>query len=183
MYIPAHFAADEPAVDDLLTHHGAADLITATPQGVVATMLPFVYDPGMRTFVVISPATMTSGGARWLARLWSSCGDQMRTSLRTSMGRLAVHDDLVWVEQNVRDLTGRHEAGRPQPWSVDDAPSQFIEGQLRAIVGVELLITRIEASFKLSQNRSAADVDGVISGLTSTGHEHAAQAVQRARTA
>jgi len=98
-------------------------------------------------------------------------------------GRLAVHDDPVWVEQNVRDLTGRHEAGRSQPWSVDDAPRQFIEGQLRAIVGVELLITRIEASFKLSQNRSAADVDGVISGLITNGHEDAAQAVQRARTA
>ena len=49
MYIPAYFAADEQAVDDLLTHHGAADLITATPEGVVATMLPFVYDAGMRT--------------------------------------------------------------------------------------------------------------------------------------
>ncbi len=49
MYIPAHFAADEQAVDDVLTHHGAADLITATPEGVVATTLPFVYDPGMRT--------------------------------------------------------------------------------------------------------------------------------------
>ena len=67
-------------------------------------------------------------------------------------GRLAVHDDPAWVEQNVRDLTGRHEAGRPQSWSVDDAPPQFIEGLLRAIVGVELLITRIEAKFKLSQN-------------------------------
>jgi transcriptional regulator len=44
MYVPAHFAAVEQAVDDLLTHHGAADLISATPDGVVATMLPLVYD-------------------------------------------------------------------------------------------------------------------------------------------
>lgn len=49
MYIPAHFAADEQAVDDLLVHHGAADLITVTPEGVLATMLPFVYDPAART--------------------------------------------------------------------------------------------------------------------------------------
>ncbi|HME77464.1 MAG TPA: FMN-binding negative transcriptional regulator, partial [Mycobacterium sp.] len=77
----------------------------------------------------------------------------------------------------------RHEAGRPQSWSVDDAPPQFIEGLLRAIVGVELLITRIEAKFKLSQNQPAADVDGMISGLITNGHEDAAQAVQRARTA
>ncbi len=82
-----------------------------------------------------------------------------------------MHDDPAWVEQNVRDLTGRHEAGRPQSWSVDDAPPQFIEGLLRAIVGVELLITRIEAKFKLSQNQTAADVDGVISGLITNGHE------------
>jgi transcriptional regulator len=98
-------------------------------------------------------------------------------------GRLAVHDDPAWVEQNVRDLTRRHEAGRPQSWSVDDAPPQFIEGLLRAIVGVELLITRIEAKFKLSQNQPAADVDGVISGLITNGHKDAAQEVQRARTA
>jgi transcriptional regulator len=98
-------------------------------------------------------------------------------------GRLAVHDDPAWVERNVRDLTERHEAGRPQSWSVDDAPPQFIERQLRAIVGVELLITRIESSFKLSQNRSAADVDGVISGLITDGHQEAAEAVQRARMA
>jgi transcriptional regulator len=94
-----------------------------------------------------------------------------------------VHDDPGWVEQNVRDLTERHEAGRPQSWSVDDAPPQFIEGQLRAIVGVELAITRIEAKFKLSQNRSAADINGVISGLTIDGHEDAADAVRRGRTA
>lgn len=97
-------------------------------------------------------------------------------------GQLRVHDDPSWVEQNVRELTERHEAGRPQPWSVDDARPQFIGGLLRAIVGVELLITRIEAKFKLSQNRPAADIDGVISGLLTDGHEATAQAVQRRRT-
>jgi len=67
-------------------------------------------------------------------------------------------------------LTARHEASRPVPWSVDDAPGPYIEGQLRAIVGVEILISRIEAKFKLSQNRSTADVDGAIAGLV-TGPE------------
>ena len=61
---------------------------------------------------------------------------------------------------------------------VDDAPPKFIEGQLRAIVGVELLITRVEASFKLSQNRSTADIDGVIAGLLTDGHDDAARAVR-----
>ena len=75
-------------------------------------------------------------------------------------GELVVHDDPVWVEDLVRRLTGKHEADRGNPWSVDDAPPAFVEGQLRAIVGVELVVSRIEAKAKLSQNRSAADVDG-----------------------
>ena len=65
----------------------------------------------------------------------------------------------------VRRLTAKHEAGRSRPWAVDDAPRAFIECQLRAIVGVELVISRIEAKAKLSQNRPPADVEGVIAGL------------------
>ena len=79
-------------------------------------------------------------------------------------GRLVVHDDPAWVEDIVRRLTAKHEAarlaspGQPPAWSVDDAPRAFIEGQLRAIVGLELQITRIEAKAKLSQNRPVADI-------------------------
>lgn len=46
MYVPAHFAADDAAVTDLLTRHGAADLVTVTERGLLATLLPFIYDPG-----------------------------------------------------------------------------------------------------------------------------------------
>ena len=75
-------------------------------------------------------------------------------------GTLTVHDDPDWVAEVVRRLTDHHEAGRPHPWSVDDAPEKFVTGQLRAIVGVEVAITRIEAKFKLSQNRPTADEVG-----------------------
>jgi transcriptional regulator len=84
-------------------------------------------------------------------------------------GQLVVHDDHDWVERNVRALVERHEGRRPDPWSVDDAPREYVEGQLRAIVGLEVRITRIEAKVKLSQNRSAADVDGAIDGLRGVG--------------
>ena len=66
-------------------------------------------------------------------------------------------------------LTAKHEAGNEHPWSVDDAPRTFIDGQLRAIVGIELEITRIEAKAKLSQNRPESDVAGVIAGLRERG--------------
>ena len=107
MYIAAHFAADEQAVDDLLTHHGAADLVTATPEGVVATMLPFVYDPGMRALrghlarnndqwrrpVVGEALVIVRGPDAYISPAWypSRPGTDVwcplgTTSLRTSMG-------------------------------------------------------------------------------------------------
>jgi len=66
-------------------------------------------------------------------------------------------------------------------WSVDDAPATFVAGQLRAIVGVELVISRVEAKAKLSQNRLAADIDGVIIGLEARGDTATADAVRDAR--
>ena len=64
---------------------------------------------------------------------------------------------------------------------VDDAPQKFFEGQLRAIVGVEVAIDRVDAKFKLSQNRPDADIDGVVTGLRSDGDELGASAVETHR--
>ncbi len=93
-------------------------------------------------------------------------------------GQLVIHDDPDWVDALVRRLTDRHEADSPRPWSVDDAPASFIAGQLRAIVGVELVISRVDARAKLSQNRSAADIAGVIVGLEAAGDRTTADAVR-----
>jgi transcriptional regulator len=81
-------------------------------------------------------------------------------------GMLTTHHDPEWLRAHVRRLVDRHEAGRADPWSLDDAPADYVAGQLRAIVGLELRISRIEAKRKLSQNRSPADVEGVIAGLS-----------------
>ena len=155
VYIPKHFAApDDDAVRTLLRHHGAADLVTSTPRGLLATLLPFVHEPG------------DDGPGRLL-------GHVARNNEQWSEdGRLVVHDDPAWVESLVRRLTEKHEAHLSQPWSVDDAPPAYVAGQLRAIVGLEVEISRIDAKWKLSQNRSAADVDGVVAGLS--GEEPAA---------
>ena len=93
-------------------------------------------------------------------------------------GELVVHDDDVWLADLVRRLTDRHEGTRSEPWSVDDAPQRFTEGQLRAVVGVELRISRVEAKLKLSQNRSDADVDGVVEGRAADGQDALAEAVR-----
>ncbi len=96
-------------------------------------------------------------------------------------GQLVIHDDEAWVDENVRQLTELHEAERASPWSVDDAPPDFRAGQLRAIVGIELMIGRVEAKFKMSQNRGKADIDGVVEGLAAEGLTSVSQAVDRLR--
>lgn len=206
MYVPAAFAVDDAQVHELLAHHGAADLITVTHQGLLATMLPFVFDPGAG-----------SGGRGALLGHLARNNDQWRIPARGESlvivrgadayispgwyqskaehgrvvptwnyvtahvyGKLVVHDDPAWVEDLVRRLTAKHESRMAEPWSVDDAPARFVAGQLRTIVGVELAITRIEAKAKLSQNRPAADAAGVIAGLRAEGAEQAARDVEQA---
>jgi len=80
-------------------------------------------------------------------------------------GRLTVHRDPDWIRDVVSRLTARHEAGRPSLWRVSDAPRDFIDGQLRAIVGVEVAIATVEAKDKLSQNRDAGDRACALDGL------------------
>lgn len=80
-------------------------------------------------------------------------------------GRPRVHEDASWLRRLVEDLTRQQERGRPVPWSVSDAPDDFIAGQLKAIVGIEVQIAQIEGKWKMSQNRSAADREGVMRGM------------------
>jgi transcriptional regulator len=80
-------------------------------------------------------------------------------------GTVTFHQDTQWLRNLVTRLTRLHEDGRPHPWAVTDAPPEYIDGQLRAIVGVEMAITAVEAKQKLSQNRSEPDREGVVAGL------------------
>lgn len=97
-------------------------------------------------------------------------------------GTIATIHDPEWLIPHVARLVARHEAGRPDPWALSDAPDDYVRTQARAIVGLELRITRLEAKAKLSQNRSAADIEGAIDGLaTGTPRDRAiAEAMRRA---
>jgi transcriptional regulator len=81
-------------------------------------------------------------------------------------GPVTVHHEHEWLLTNVRGLTLRHESPRRDPWHIEDAPADYVDSQARAIVGLELEIERIEAKQKLSQNRSAADFDGVLEAMS-----------------
>ena len=212
MYIPAHFAANDSEVRELLAKHGAADLITLTDDGLLATMLPFAYEPSAGEHGALyghvarnndqwrKPArgeslAIVRGPDSYVSPSWYAAKAEHGRVVPTwnyltahVYGQLLVHDDPTWVEDIVRRLTAKHEAARlasprqPPAWSVDDAPRAFIEGQLRAIVGLELQITRIEAKAKLSQNRPVGDIAGIVDGLAARGDDPMATAVLEANT-
>ncbi|GLY67849.1 hypothetical protein Atai01_44680 [Amycolatopsis taiwanensis] len=168
----------------------------------MATILPFVYDQEhgrllghlarnndhWRRSVIGDALVILRGPDSYITPSWYASKSEHGRVVPTwnyltahVYGTMTVHDDPDWVADVVRRLTDHHEAGRPEPWSVDDAPEKFFRGQLRAIVGIEITLKRIEAKFKLSQNRPAADIDGVIRGLRQSGDESGATAVENHR--
>lgn len=72
-------------------------------------------------------------------------------------GTLRAIEDPVWILELLERLTTTHEASRPAPWAVHDAPRDYIDKLLQAIVGIEIPVTRMEGKWKSSQNRSAGD--------------------------
>jgi transcriptional regulator len=212
VYIPDHFRPTDDEVAALLANIGAADLITATGEGLLATMLPLIHEaPGSSQAAgehgrlmghvarnnrqwkvppIGEAMVIVRGPDAYISPSWYATKREHGRVVPTwnyvtahVHGELVVHDDPDWVATNVRALTGRHERARAEPWSVDDAPPPYIAGQLKAIVGVEIVIHRIESKFKLSQNRSLADVDGAIAGLedeTDAGGGRATAAAMRA---
>jgi transcriptional regulator len=205
VYTPSHFAVDAESASAFLAGIRAADLVTVTEEGLVATFLPLLFDPtrgvkgALRGHVarkndqwkrdpIAEALVIVHAEDAYITPSWypskAEHGRVVPTwNYRTAhvFGQLVIHDDAAWVDQNVRQLTELHEAERAAPWSVDDAPPKFRAGQLRAIVGVEVLISRVEAKFKMSQNRREADIDGVVAGLSADGLTSVSQTVDRLR--
>jgi transcriptional regulator len=205
VYLPKHFKADDAETRELLSGIRVADLISTTPEGLFATFLPLIYDESVgergallghvarkndhwRLPAIGDALVIAHGPDAYITPGWYASKREHGRVVPTwnyltahIYGKLVIHDDPSWLEAFVRRLTARHEAERPQPWSPDDAPREYIDGQLRAIVGIELQISCVEAKAKLGQNRSAEDLDGVIAGLRERGDELLADATSRAR--
>ena len=96
-------------------------------------------------------------------------------------GRLRLVDDEKFVRGIVARLTRRHEATEPQPWKMGEAPADYLDRMLQAIVGVEIEVVRLEGKRKLSQNREARDVDGAVRALQARGQEALSSAMSGAR--
>ena len=193
MYQPSHgrFAvADPAALLAELVRQVPATLVTLGEDGLRASILPMLFDPddgdhgtlrghlarpnpqwrdagsGVEALAIFDgPDAYVSPALYEEKRLTGKVVPTWNYVTILAHGALVARPEPEWLLPHVRRLVERHEAGRAEPWSIDDAPDGYVETMVRAIVGLELRITRLEAKRKLSQNRSAADIAGVIAGL------------------
>ncbi len=205
MYTPKHYAVEPGEAAAFLARVDAADLVTLTEDGLVATFLPLLFAPEVgehgallghvarkndqwQRAAIGEALVIAHGEDAYVHPGWypskAEHGRVVPTWNYTTAhvyGELVIHDDPAWVDAIVRRLTARQEGRREHPWSPDDAPPAFHEGQLRAIVGIEVRISRVEAKFKMSQNQNDANIDGVIAGLTEEGRAEVADVVRGLR--
>lgn len=203
MYIPRPFTVSPDQAGDLLREITVGQLVTATERGPLATLLPWLVDsddhvllghmarpnPQWQTPWHGQALVIAQGPNGYVSPSWYPTKEESGRVVPTwdyvvvqVYGDLVVHDDPTWVDAAVRRLTDRHEQHRKEPWHVDDAPPEYIDGQLRGIVGIELRIERVEAAVKMSQNKSAADTSGVVDGFRAEGNAAAAEWVERVRS-
>ncbi len=201
MYLPAHF--EETRRDVLLgfvRDHPFGLLVTPGADGIVANGLPFVLDTGpddgplgtlrghvaranpvwRETPAASSALVVFQGPQAYVSPGWYAAKREHGKVVPTwnyvmvqARGTLRIVDDAGWLRAFVGRLTDRHEAPRAQPWGVGDAPADYIETMLRAIVGIEIELTALTGKWKATQNRSAADREGVVEGLEAAGDDNA----------
>jgi len=192
MYLPAHFSEARPDVlRGFVRDHPFGLLVTENRAGGIdANSIPFVLDvdgdaPGvLRGHVARANPVWTSarddvdalvvfqGPHGYVSPAWypskSAHGKVVPTwnyVMVQARGRLRAIEDRAWLRDFVGRLTDRHESARAAPWAVGDAPADYIETMLGAIVGIELTLSSLVGKWKMSQNRSEADRAGVVEGL------------------
>ena len=195
MYVPAHFKNDDvAALHATIREIGLGTLVTLGGGGLEASHVPMVIDaepapygtlvghvahanPQWRTASADVPAlAMFLGPEAYISPAWYATKQETGKVVPTwnyvavhATGTLRFFEDPERLRALVTRLTEIHEAGRPAPWAVTDAPEDYVSGMLKAIVGFELTITRLEGKWKMSQNRPAVDREGAVEGLLREG--------------
>lgn len=187
MYVPPKHAVDEEAAWKIVREAGAGMLVIQTPDGLQSVFVPVVVsedetrilthvarantwwrslkngDEVLALFLVasayVSPSNYPSRFENpGVVPTWNYVAAEIR-------GRVTVHDDAEWLQRQVRLLTDQFEAGRSPVWSVEDAPSEYVDRQVKAIVGLEIDVVAVQGKAKLSQNRPEIDHDAVRDNL------------------
>ena len=200
MYIPRHFKASDEAAQEFLSHIESGHVVSNSEKGLISTLIPLIYNQETNAFLghiakqndQASLATKQEAllisvlNETYISPNWYASKAEHHKVVPTwdymlihAYGELVIHNDADWILKQVTRLTNRFEKDQPKPWSIEQAPSDYVEGQIRAIVGIELKLSRIEVSFKMSQNKSETDLDGVIAGLTKAGKSAIAAEIEK----
>ncbi len=187
MYLPKHFEQNDPAaLQALMREHPLAALVTTGADGITADHVPLEYDAAshsLRGHVARANPLWRHADGQPVLAIFSGAQAYVSPSLypsKASMhkvvptwnyavvhahGTLQALDDAPWLHALVSRLTGHHEAARALPWAVTDAPADYVQQMLRAIVGIQIPLVRLVGKWKLSQNRSAEDRAAVAGGM------------------
>ena len=189
MYLPVHFNLDDRrAQQDIIAAHPLGLLISNGAEGLSANPIPFVLDSdfgemGRLRGHLARPNLQWQGLSGEVLVVFTALDHYISPSYYATKrengkvvptwnyitvhayGQVTVHEEAEWLGVQLRDLTQQHEGGREKPWAVDDAPAPYIAAQMRGIVGIEIVLTRLQGKAKLSQNRTHADKMGVREGL------------------
>ncbi|HEV7305963.1 FMN-binding negative transcriptional regulator [Ensifer sp.] len=193
MYTPPAFKEEALSVlHDIIDAASLSTLVTATAEGLLATPLPLLLDrsegpngtlyghiaranPQGAMSVIGKAMAIFAGADAYVSPSWYASKREHGKVVPT-WNYVAVHaygePEFFTDEHRLLDvvtrMTNRHEAGRAEPWRVDDAPAAFVKAQLRGIIGLRLPIDRLDGKRKMSQNRSADDRAGVAAGLAAS---------------
>lgn len=194
-YIPKHFeVTDIGALHGLIRRHPLGALVTMTDEGPDANHIPFLVSPEPAPFGTLhghvaranpvwrdahadtDALVIFQGDDRYISPTWYPTKHETRQAVPTwnyvivhAHGRVRFIDDAAWLRRHLEALTHEHESGRSVPWAITDAPADYVEQMARALVGVEITVSRLSGKWKVSQNRSERDRRGVIEGLTEEG--------------
>ena len=193
MYLPAHFREEHvPVLHDLMRARPLAALVTVGENGLSANHIPLLVNSEPAPFGTlvghvargnqlwrdadVPVLAIFTGPENYISPSWYAAKQEHGRVVPTwnyiavhAHGVLRVHDDREWLRGLVTRLTETHEAQFARPWSVTDAPAEYIDGLLKGIVGIEIPIERLEGKWKMGQNRSAADRETAAAGLRTTG--------------
>jgi transcriptional regulator len=197
MYQPAHFREDRLDVQhQFIQSNPLGHLVTAGPSGLIANPLPFFIvaaasplgtlkghlaraNPQWQQLDSRQEALVIFHGVNcYITPSWYETKQETGKVVPTwnyvavhVYGKPRVIEDPEWIAAQVTELTRRQEAALAEPWAVSDAPKNFVDAQIKAIVGIEMPINRIEGKWKVSQNRPERDQKRVIEGLRSAGSD------------
>jgi transcriptional regulator len=203
MYLPQAFhVEDDGAIDAFMQSHEFATIVSGTAEGLVASHVPLTVTRTTSHLVISGHVARANthwqsmDGAResliifhgphaYVSPTWYATSPAVPTwnyAVVHAYGRPRADADPALLEEHLRALVRRHEAERKGGWSFDDLPLDYRSRLLSGIVGFEMPVERLEAKFKLGQNRAPADREGTIAGLEreSAAEAHSLAAFMRA---